>query len=423
MAQQHSASASQSASPAPSSPGSSSAASASGDNAATLPAHHLSAPSTATGTGSRGSNGQRMAPAGIQNSSLMTARRQRQRQHRHHTSTSKVGSSITDSAGSTEDEGDGDGDAEGGANSDRKHDGEGDTDNDNDEEGPVIHYPALATPTASKASFWPFGTTKDPANGASGMIDGPDYRQRSGSAAIVRGGRAHASRSSEAQHTASSGMLDTHQSGPGNGSSNGDMDHIYSVGSRSNAANLPHEILLKVLSNVRSHSDLVSSLLVCKSWCQCGVELLWNKPLFPNIAQLIKMLVILSWPVKTFPYAAFIKRLNFSQLADTLSDLLLTRLTVCERLERLTLAGCTEITDDSLEMVLKSCKGLVALDMSECVKITDATVRIAATYCRRLQGLNLSGCKLLTDAGLQDIARGCPMLRRVSARIKFSQLC
>ena len=331
-------------------------------------------------------------------------------------------------------------------------------DDADDDAPPQVFYPALATPTAGPSrAFWPFGVAANAMSSSATMHPSSDATidmlrsdatyedddvaaeseadeshvsdmatgMRTPSLARSRSKRA-ASLSRHSRHSVVDDP-DMDDTSTISGSQIFAMDKSqWYVGQpigKPSAAFLPHEILLKVLRNVRTTPDLVSALLVCKSWCQCGVELLWNKPLFPNIAQLIKMLVILSWPVKTFPYAAFIKRLNFSQLADTLSDLLLTRLTVCERLERLTLAGCTEITDDSLEMVLKSCKGLVALDMSECVKITDATVRIAATYCRRLQGLNLSGCKLVTDAGLQDIARGCPMLRRVSARIKVSLLC
>jgi hypothetical protein len=257
-----------------------------------------------------------------------------------------------------------------------------------------IHYPALATPTAKNGSFWPFGVVGSSvgihsAEEDDGRSDGT-YMPHDNSQSVVYA-------TDPSQHYA----------------------QVAERSSSSKAAFLPHEILLKILRNVRATQDLVNALLVCKSWCQCGVELLWNKPLFPHVGPLIKMLVILSRPVSTFPYASFIKRLNFSHLADRMSDALLQRLTVCERLERLTLAGCSEITDEALTALLAKSKNLVALDLSDCAKVTDKTIMVAGNVCSRLQGLNLSSCKLVTDAGMQAVAKGCPMLRRVSELFSF----
>jgi hypothetical protein len=180
-----------------------------------------------------------------------------------------------------------------------------------------------------------------------------------------------------------------------------------------NPSSLPHEILLVIFRLVSNSADLRSCLLVCKSWCQCGVELLWHKPSFPNTSALIKMLVVLGKSQQTFPYALFVRRLNFSALADKMSDQILLRLVACERLERLTLASCVHITDDAVTRMLERCPGLVALDLSECRDITDDSVLMAANRCKRLQGLNLSGCRKVTDIGVGAIARGCKMLRRV----------
>jgi F-box and leucine-rich repeat protein GRR1 len=180
-----------------------------------------------------------------------------------------------------------------------------------------------------------------------------------------------------------------------------------------NPSSLPHEILLVIFRLVTSSADLRNCILVCKSWCQCGVELLWHKPSFPTTSALIKMLVVLGKAQQTFPYALFVRRLNFSALADKMSDQILLRLVACERLERLTLAGCVNITDEAVIRMLEHCPSLVALDLSECRDITDSSVVVAANRCKRLQGLNLSGCKKVTDVGVDAIARGCKMLRRV----------
>lgn len=407
------------------------------------------APSTSASTSSvsfqRGTNGSQQhaststlnAAAGPSastrgnNSSTTISGRRRHHHHQHSltlgTGSAKMGSSITDSAQSTEDE---------------MYDDEDKEEVDTEDDRPRVLYPALATPKAAGNNFWPFGTVGE--DGQLEEVDGDGERHMLPEAVV---GPSSSSTSTSTTNSASSLNEDNQQpsssshhqqsthpptmtpshrkqsltsseTGTGNAATTTSMAVYRSqvhAPSGANAAFLPHEILLKILRNVRSTEDLVSSLQVCKSWCQCGVELLWNKPLFPHVGPLIKMLVILSrYQTTTFNYSNFIKRLNFSQLADKMSDALLIRLYVCNRLERLTLAGCLEITDNSLISLLGNCKNLVALDLSDCGKITDQTVIMAAKTCKRLQGLNLSGCKLVTDDGVMAIAKGCPLLRRVS---------
>ncbi|ORY61188.1 hypothetical protein BCR35DRAFT_270801, partial [Leucosporidium creatinivorum] len=183
------------------------------------------------------------------------------------------------------------------------------------------------------------------------------------------------------------------------------------------ASSLPHEILLHILRLLPSPS-LAPALLVCKAWCQCGVELLWHKPSFSSLQPLVRMLEVINSPDQTFPYASFIRRLNFSSLHDQLmvSDEVLEALSPCTRLERLTLAGCKNLGSEALGELLARCQRLIALDLSDVPAAGDDVAEVIATYCPRVQGLNLSGCKELTDRGLEAIARGCPELRRIKLR-------
>ena len=164
---------------------------------------------------------------------------------------------------------------------------------------------------------------------------------------------------------------------------------------------------------VNSTNDLKHCLLVCKSWCQCGVELLWHKPVFSSATLLVKSLLILQSPTQTFPYATFIKRLNFSSMQSSMSDSMLARLSDCIRLERLTLTGATNITDIGACLLMGGCHCLVALDLSDCVQLSDQTMSAIGMNCPRLQGLNLTGCIEVTDAGIYCIASRCTMLKRV----------
>lgn len=178
------------------------------------------------------------------------------------------------------------------------------------------------------------------------------------------------------------------------------------------ASSLPHEILLHILRLLPS-SSLGPAILVCKSWCQCGVELLWHKPTFPTLASLTLLLSVVTSPDQTFPYHLFVRRLNFTALQSEMNDGILRMLRCCSRLERLTLTGCKDLTSGAIVDLVNGCERLVALDLSDVQGTDDAVVETVARRCERLQGLNLSGCKKVTDKGVEAIALGCPGLRRV----------
>lgn len=180
------------------------------------------------------------------------------------------------------------------------------------------------------------------------------------------------------------------------------------------AATLPHEILLHIFKYVAAHPpDLREALTVCKSWCLCGVELLWHRPSFHRISSLFKMIHIIRRPDQKFPYASFVRRLSLSALATDLEDSLFGRLAVCTRLERLTLTGCTIISDDVISAVLSQTKHLVAADFSDVTQLTDKSILTIAQNCPRLQGMNISGCKLITSDSIARLAKNCKLLRRV----------
>ncbi|KAH9853665.1 RNI-like protein [Lenzites betulinus] len=125
------------------------------------------------------------------------------------------------------------------------------------------------------------------------------------------------------------------------------------------------------------------------------------------------MMRILSREDQTFVYAQFIRRLNFLNVAQDLSDSLFSRLAQCVRLERLTLMHCTALSDEGLMRVLPQCPNLVALDLTGVAEVTDRTIVAVAMSAKRLQGINLTGCKNLTDVSVVALAHNCSFLRRV----------
>lgn len=120
-------------------------------------------------------------------------------------------------------------------------------------------------------------------------------------------------------------------------------------------------------------------------------------------------------PIRTFPYARFIRRLNFGLISDHVTDHSFYRLRHCARLERLTLQGCSKLSDPFLSAVLGhgNMPDLVALDLTNVKSVSDETIVSLAQGCPRLQGLNLSGCRLVSDVGILAVAQHCRLLRRV----------
>ncbi|TGO33273.1 hypothetical protein BHYA_0255g00010 [Botrytis hyacinthi] len=95
------------------------------------------------------------------------------------------------------------------------------------------------------------------------------------------------------------------------------------------------------------------------------------------------------------------------------------------RLERLVLSGCINITDKALQVMMHGHdpeldafsyaplvpqRKLRHLDLSRCNRLTDEGVKSLAYVCPDLEGLQLSGCIALTDKALENILATCPNL-------------
>ncbi|KAM6496002.1 hypothetical protein JOM56_008708 [Amanita muscaria] len=176
---------------------------------------------------------------------------------------------------------------------------------------------------------------------------------------------------------------------------------------------LPPEILIHILKHLHSPRDLFNCLRVCRTWCECAVELLWHKPAFPKFDTLEKMARLLTKADQSFNYAHFIRRLNFLSLGNQLRDEFFSTFSRCDRLERLTLVNCEYITSAALSRVLPCFADLVAIDLSGVVRTTNDAIINLALSAKRLQGINLAGCSEVSDPGIVALALNCHLLRRV----------
>ncbi|KAF5322527.1 hypothetical protein D9619_000640 [Psilocybe cf. subviscida] len=176
---------------------------------------------------------------------------------------------------------------------------------------------------------------------------------------------------------------------------------------------IPQEILIQIFKHLHSSKDIYSALRVSRMWCQCAVELLWHKPSFPKYNTISKMAKLLRKSDSTFTYARFIRRLNFLNHGPDFEDNAFSVFGRCDRLERLTLIGCKNLTGAMLAKILPMFSNLVAIDLTGVDNCTSDAIIGLASVASRLQGINISGCKQVTDPGIVALSQQCPLLRRV----------
>lgn len=179
-------------------------------------------------------------------------------------------------------------------------------------------------------------------------------------------------------------------------------------------SSIPSELILHIFRFLIAPQDLRAAILVCKLWCSCGVDMLWSRPHLLSMAVVSRMIQTMSAPDTIFPYPRYIRRLNFSFLAQDLTDASLTAFACCTRLERLLLPGSTKTTRAGLEAILTNCSALYSLDLSEVTAVDDALVQYIAQHCPRLHTLYLASCSTITDDAVVSLAKSCRSLKRVS---------
>jgi F-box and leucine-rich repeat protein GRR1 len=178
---------------------------------------------------------------------------------------------------------------------------------------------------------------------------------------------------------------------------------------------LPAEVLISIFSKLGTPADLLKCMLVCKSWARNVVDLLWLRPACSTWIKHSNICSTLNSERPFFAYADFVRRLNLATLAEQVNDGSVTPLSVCTRVERLTLTKCKELTDQGLTSLLRNNKNLLALDISEDTHISDASINVLAERCRHLQGLNISNCLRVSNESLQRVAQSCKRIKRVSS--------
>ncbi|KAI5865275.1 RNI-like protein [Durotheca rogersii] len=176
---------------------------------------------------------------------------------------------------------------------------------------------------------------------------------------------------------------------------------------------LPSEILISIFSRISGPNELLNCMLTCKRWARNVVEILWHRPTCTSWERHSSICTTLSLERPYFTYTDFVKRLNLAALAEEVSDGSVLPLSVCTRVERLTLTNCQGLTDNGLIPLVKSNQHLLALDISGDINITEMSIIAIAENCHRLQGLNVSNCKQISNESMVQLAESCRYIKRL----------
>ncbi|GAA5803454.1 hypothetical protein HPULCUR_008936 [Helicostylum pulchrum] len=185
--------------------------------------------------------------------------------------------------------------------------------------------------------------------------------------------------------------------------------------------NIPSELIVQILKQLPSDKDLLQCVYVDKRWSYLASELLWYKPNFIRSSSWLAFFTVIQSTQQSYPYTSFIRRINLTPLSILVEDIHIITLNACQRLERLTLAGCSKLTDVGLcALITQQDHGigseLVSIDLNDVVQVTDTTILKVAFCCPNLQGLNLSMSQeqqLITDISICEVARQCKDLKRI----------
>lgn len=181
---------------------------------------------------------------------------------------------------------------------------------------------------------------------------------------------------------------------------------------------LPNEILISIFAKLEKPGEVLQCMLTCKRWARNAVEMLWHRPLCSswNNFQIICRAIHADskGAPPFFAYHEFIKRLNLAALAADLNDGSVMPLSVCNRVERLTLTNCRSLHDGGIMGLVENNSSLLALDISGASQITEKTILAIAENCKRLQGLNISQCHMVSNESMIELAQSCRYIKRVS---------
>jgi F-box and leucine-rich repeat protein GRR1 len=175
---------------------------------------------------------------------------------------------------------------------------------------------------------------------------------------------------------------------------------------------LPSELLFSIFMLLTA-SDLLTCMLVSKSWAQHAVSILWRKPVINTTDALKTLGTYLSEEKSTFLYSSFIRSFDVPKaIRGSLSDEDVLPFAECHYILSLGLAG-PSLSEDAVVNILLNNSRIKSIDISGVSRMTDQGIDEIVSTCQCLEDIDISCCQALTDISIMGLTT-YPKLKSVS---------
>ncbi|KAN0080856.1 hypothetical protein V8E54_004060 [Elaphomyces granulatus] len=144
---------------------------------------------------------------------------------------------------------------------------------------------------------------------------------------------------------------------------------------------LPSELLFSIFMLLTA-SDLLTCMLVSKSWAQHAVSILWRKPVINTTDALKTLGTYLSEEKSTFLYSSFIRSFDVPKaIRGSLSDEDVLPFAECHYILSLGLAG-PSLSEDAVVNILLNNSRIKSIDISGVSRMTDQGIDEIVSTCQ-----------------------------------------
>ena len=175
---------------------------------------------------------------------------------------------------------------------------------------------------------------------------------------------------------------------------------------------LPSELLFSIFMLLTA-SDLLTCMLVSKSWAKHAVSILWRKPVINTTDALRTLATYLSEEKSTFLYSSFIRSFDVPKaIRGSISDGDILPFAECHYILSLGLAG-SSLSEDAVVTILLNNRRIKSINISGVSRMTDQGINEIVSVCRCLEDIDISCCQALTDISIMGLTT-YPKLKSVS---------
>ncbi|XP_066342842.1 F-box/LRR-repeat protein 12-like isoform X1 [Miscanthus floridulus] len=169
---------------------------------------------------------------------------------------------------------------------------------------------------------------------------------------------------------------------------------------------LSDDCLLSIFNKLESESERSAFGLTCKNWFK--VRNLGRKSLTfhcsfnPTIDKEHAKCI-----PKILAHSPCLNRISLAGLTELPESALSTLRMSGSSLKSLSFYCCSGITDDGLAQVAIGCPNLVVVELQSCFNITDVGLGSLSKGCRALKSVNIGSCMGISDQGVSAILSNC----------------